>query len=82
MRLITGRCTGTYYPALALIKALKKHDPDAEVLYVGSEWTGKQYRSSQGDPFKSTKIQALNGLCHWKTSRRSTCSEECPRLRR
>ena len=35
--LVSGGGTGGHiYPALALIEALKKKDPTAEVLYVGT----------------------------------------------
>ncbi|WP_261810249.1 undecaprenyldiphospho-muramoylpentapeptide beta-N-acetylglucosaminyltransferase [Levilactobacillus humaensis] len=62
MRLIVsgGGTGGHIYPALALIKALKKRDPDAEVLYVGSErGLESSIVPAKGIPFKSTKIQGF-----------------------
>ncbi|MFD1548446.1 undecaprenyldiphospho-muramoylpentapeptide beta-N-acetylglucosaminyltransferase [Levilactobacillus fuyuanensis] len=62
MRLIVsgGGTGGHIYPGLALIKALKKRDPDAEVLYVGSErGLESSIVPAKGIPFKSTKIQGF-----------------------
>ncbi|WP_143463684.1 undecaprenyldiphospho-muramoylpentapeptide beta-N-acetylglucosaminyltransferase [Levilactobacillus enshiensis] len=62
MRLmVSGGGTGGHiYPALALIKALKKHDPDAEVMYVGSErGLESTIVPAKGIPFQSTRIQGF-----------------------
>ncbi|WP_203641914.1 undecaprenyldiphospho-muramoylpentapeptide beta-N-acetylglucosaminyltransferase [Levilactobacillus andaensis] len=62
MRLmVSGGGTGGHiYPALALIKALKKRDPDAEVMYVGSErGLESTIVPAKGIPFKSTRIQGF-----------------------
>ncbi|MCW3778018.1 undecaprenyldiphospho-muramoylpentapeptide beta-N-acetylglucosaminyltransferase [Lactobacillus sp. PFC-70] len=62
MRLmVSGGGTGGHiYPALALIKALKKRDPEAEVLYVGSErGLESTIVPAKGIPFKATRIQGF-----------------------
>lgn len=62
MRLmVSGGGTGGHiYPALALIKALKKRDPEAEILYVGSErGLESTIVPAKGIPFKSTRIQGF-----------------------
>lgn len=62
MRLmVSGGGTGGHiYPALALIKALKKRDPQAEVMYVGSErGLESSIVPAKGIPFQSTKIQGF-----------------------
>ncbi|GAB5051755.1 undecaprenyldiphospho-muramoylpentapeptide beta-N-acetylglucosaminyltransferase [Pediococcus ethanolidurans] len=62
MRLmISGGGTGGHiYPALALIEALKKREPNSEVLYVGTE-KGLESRivPDQGIAFKTIKIQGF-----------------------
>jgi len=62
MRLmISGGGTGGHiYPALALIEALKAHDPQAEVLYVGTH-RGLESRivPERGIAFKTIKIQGF-----------------------
>ncbi|WP_048000027.1 undecaprenyldiphospho-muramoylpentapeptide beta-N-acetylglucosaminyltransferase [Lactiplantibacillus herbarum] len=62
MRLmISGGGTGGHiYPALALIDALKAHDPQAEVLYVGTH-RGLESRivPERGIDFKTIKIQGF-----------------------
>ncbi|MFC6180102.1 undecaprenyldiphospho-muramoylpentapeptide beta-N-acetylglucosaminyltransferase [Lactiplantibacillus daowaiensis] len=62
MRLmISGGGTGGHiYPALALIDALKAHDPKAEVLYVGTH-RGLESRivPERGIEFKTIKIQGF-----------------------
>ncbi|WP_412990087.1 undecaprenyldiphospho-muramoylpentapeptide beta-N-acetylglucosaminyltransferase [Pediococcus siamensis] len=62
MRLmISGGGTGGHiYPALALIEALKKREPESQVLYVGTE-KGLESRivPDQGIPFKTIKIQGF-----------------------
>ncbi|MGY5338989.1 undecaprenyldiphospho-muramoylpentapeptide beta-N-acetylglucosaminyltransferase [Levilactobacillus spicheri] len=62
MRLmVSGGGTGGHiYPALALIKALKKRDPDAQVMYVGSErGLESTIVPAKGIPFQSTRIQGF-----------------------
>ncbi|KRN02861.1 UDP-N-acetylglucosamine LPS N-acetylglucosamine transferase [Levilactobacillus senmaizukei DSM 21775 = NBRC 103853] len=62
MRLmVSGGGTGGHiYPALALIKALKKRDPQAEVMYVGSErGLESSIVPAKGIPFQSTRIQGF-----------------------
>lgn len=62
MRLmVSGGGTGGHiYPALALIKALKKRDPNAEVLYVGSErGLESSIVPAKGIAFKATRIQGF-----------------------
>lgn len=62
MRLmISGGGTGGHiYPALALIEALRKREPDSEILYVGTE-KGLESRivPEQNIPFKTIKIQGF-----------------------
>ncbi|MFZ3588016.1 undecaprenyldiphospho-muramoylpentapeptide beta-N-acetylglucosaminyltransferase [Bacillus sp. DJP31] len=56
--LISGGGTGGHiYPALALIKEIKKQDPNALFLYIGTE-TGleKKIVEKEGIPFKSIHI--------------------------
>ncbi|KRM58530.1 undecaprenyldiphospho-muramoylpentapeptide beta-N-acetylglucosaminyltransferase [Secundilactobacillus malefermentans] len=62
MRLmVSGGGTGGHiYPALALIKDLKKHEPDSAVLYVGSNrGLESQIVPKQGIDFKSMEIQGF-----------------------
>lgn len=62
MRLmVSGGGTGGHiYPALALIKALKKREPDSEVMYVGSErGLESSIVPAKGIPFQSTRIQGF-----------------------
>lgn len=59
--LVSGGGTGGHiYPALALIEALKKKDPTAEVLYVGTT-RGLETRivPAAGIPLKTLKIQGF-----------------------
>ncbi|WP_367370927.1 undecaprenyldiphospho-muramoylpentapeptide beta-N-acetylglucosaminyltransferase [Pediococcus parvulus] len=62
MRLmISGGGTGGHiYPALALIEALKKREPNSEILYVGTE-KGLESKivPAQGIAFKTIKIQGF-----------------------
>lgn len=62
MRLmVSGGGTGGHiYPALALIKALKKRDPQAQVLYVGSKrGLESSIVPAKGIEFKATRIQGF-----------------------
>lgn len=59
--LVSGGGTGGHiYPALALIESLKKKDPTAEVLYVGTT-RGLETRivPAAGIPLKTLKIQGF-----------------------
>lgn len=59
--LISGGGTGGHiYPALALIERLKKRDPSAEVLYVGTR-RGLESKivPDAGIPFKTVEIQGF-----------------------
>ena len=62
MRLmISGGGTGGHiYPALALIDALKAHDPEAQVQFVGTH-RGLESRivPERGIDFKTIKIQGF-----------------------
>lgn len=59
--MVSGGGTGGHiYPALALIKALKKRDPNAEVLYVGSKrGLESTIVPAKGIAFKATRIQGF-----------------------
>lgn len=62
MRLmVSGGGTGGHiYPALALIKALKKREPDSAVMYVGSErGLESTIVPAKGIPFQATRIQGF-----------------------
>ncbi|QMU07424.1 undecaprenyldiphospho-muramoylpentapeptide beta-N-acetylglucosaminyltransferase [Levilactobacillus suantsaii] len=62
MRLmVSGGGTGGHiYPALALIKALKKRDPDAAVMYVGSQrGLESTIVPAKGIAFEATHIQGF-----------------------
>lgn len=62
MRLmVSGGGTGGHiYPALAVINELKRQDPDAEVLYVGSHrGIESTIVPELGIPFKATTIQGF-----------------------
>ncbi|GLB47023.1 UDP-N-acetylglucosamine--N-acetylmuramyl-(pentapeptide) pyrophosphoryl-undecaprenol N-acetylglucosamine transferase [Philodulcilactobacillus myokoensis] len=62
MRLIIsgGGTGGHIYPALALIKELKKQEPDSEVLYVGStRGIEKNIVPKLGIKFKELRIQGF-----------------------
>lgn len=59
--LISGGGTGGHiYPALALIEALKKRDPTAEILYVGTK-KGLESKivPDAGIPFETVEIQGF-----------------------
>ncbi|KRL04669.1 undecaprenyldiphospho-muramoylpentapeptide beta-N-acetylglucosaminyltransferase [Liquorilactobacillus oeni] len=59
--LISGGGTGGHiYPALALIEALKKHDPQTEVLYVGThKGLENKIVPAAGIAFRTIKIQGF-----------------------
>ena len=62
MRLLVsgGRTGGHIYPALALIEAVKKQDPHAEILYVGThKGLENKIVPDAGIPFKTIKIQGF-----------------------
>lgn len=62
MRLIIsgGGTGGHIYPALALIETVKQHEPDSEILYVGTEkGLESQIVRDAGIAFKSIKIQGF-----------------------
>jgi UDP-N-acetylglucosamine--N-acetylmuramyl-(pentapeptide) pyrophosphoryl-undecaprenol N-acetylglucosamine transferase len=55
---ISGGGTGGHiYPALALIKEIKRHEPDSQVLYIGTErGLEADLVPKEGIPFKSVYI--------------------------
>ncbi|EKN62535.1 undecaprenyldiphospho-muramoylpentapeptide beta-N-acetylglucosaminyltransferase [Schinkia azotoformans] len=56
--LVSGGGTGGHiYPAIAFIKEIKKHQPDAEFLYIGTEkGLEKSIVERENIPFKSIEI--------------------------
>lgn len=56
--LVSGGGTGGHiYPAIAFIKEVKKHDPDAQFLYIGTEkGLEKSIVERENIPFKSIEI--------------------------
>ncbi|NSL50781.1 undecaprenyldiphospho-muramoylpentapeptide beta-N-acetylglucosaminyltransferase [Calidifontibacillus erzurumensis] len=56
--IVSGGGTGGHiYPAIAFIKEVKKHEPDAQVLYIGTEkGLEKAIVERENIPFKSIEI--------------------------
>jgi UDP-N-acetylglucosamine--N-acetylmuramyl-(pentapeptide) pyrophosphoryl-undecaprenol N-acetylglucosamine transferase len=64
--IVSGGGTGGHiYPALALIKEIKKREPNAEFLYIGTE---KGLESTlvkrEGIPFKTIQITGFKRKYH------------------
>jgi len=59
--IVTGGGTGGHiYPALALVKELKKHEPNAEFLYIGSDkGLEKEIIKKENLPFLSIDISGF-----------------------
>lgn len=68
MRLIVsaGGTGGHIYPALATIDALKKQEPNSEILYVGSQrGLEKNIVPQKGIAFKALEIQGFKRKLSW-----------------
>ena len=57
--IISGGGTGTHNPGIAIAKEILTNEPDAEILFVGTEKAGRQACSREGFDIKYIDVKGF-----------------------